>query len=65
LKSPENTLQQKRGVGANITRLNGDVTTFASTNVARIGNSTDSDTFTELNGVRDVHRRGRACRNWI
>jgi autotransporter-associated beta strand protein len=47
-----NTLQQNSGAGVNITRLNGNVTTFASTNVARLGNSTDSDTFTELNGTR-------------
>jgi autotransporter-associated beta strand protein len=52
LEMTGNTLQQSNGAGANITRLNGDVTTFASTNVARLGNSTDSDTFTELTGTR-------------
>ena len=45
-------LSQNSGAGPNITRLSSDVTTLASTERARFGNSTDSDTFTELNGVR-------------
>ena len=49
------TLTQNAGAGLNVTRLNGDVTTFASSNVARLGNSTDSDTFTELNGTRNFN----------
>jgi autotransporter-associated beta strand protein len=45
-------LQQNSGAGPNIVRLNGDVTTFAAPNPSNIGNSTDSDTFLELNGAR-------------
>ena len=46
------SLTQNNGAGANIVRLSSDVVTNASSNPARIGASTDSDTFLELNGTR-------------
>lgn len=48
-------LSQNNGAGANILRLNSDVTTLASNFISNIGNSTDSDTFLELNGVRNFN----------
>jgi len=48
-------LSQNSGTGANIVRLNSDVTTFASPSTSNIGNSTDSDTFLELNGTRSFN----------
>lgn len=45
-------LHQNSGAGPNTVRLSSDVTTFASAHPSNIGNSTDSDTFLELNGVR-------------
>lgn len=45
-------LHQNSGAGANIVRLNSDVTTFASPSTSNLGNSTDSDTFLELSGAR-------------
>lgn len=38
--------------GANIVRLNGNVTTLPAEIASSIGNSTDSDTYLELNGTR-------------
>jgi autotransporter-associated beta strand protein len=38
--------------GTNLIRLNGDVTTFPSVAVSRLGNSTTATTVTELNGTR-------------
>ena len=46
------TIQQSSGAGINIIRLNGDVVTNASAVTANLGNSTDSDTFLEINGTR-------------
>jgi autotransporter-associated beta strand protein len=47
------TIQQNSGAGANILRLNGDVTaTSSASQAARIANVDDSDTFVELNGNR-------------
>ncbi len=46
------TITQINAGGSDITRLSGDVTTFANAVPSNIGNSTDSDTFTELNGTR-------------
>lgn len=45
-------LSQNNGAGANIVRLNSDVETFAATVTSNLGNSSDSDTFLELNGTR-------------
>lgn len=46
-------ITQNSGAGANIVRLNSDVTATSSAGQdARLGNSTDSDTFLELNGTR-------------
>lgn len=45
-------LSQNNGAGPNIVRLSSNVQTFASNVTANIGNSTDSDTFLELNGSR-------------
>jgi autotransporter-associated beta strand protein len=45
-------LHQNNGAGPNIVRLSSDVTTLASPSTSNIGNSSDSDTFLELNGAR-------------
>ncbi len=49
------TITQNSGGGNNTIHLNGDVTTFASPHPARLGNSNDSDTYLELNGVRSFN----------
>ena len=46
------TIQQSSGAGLNIIRLNGNVVTNANATTANLGNSTDSDTYLELNGTR-------------
>ena len=45
-------LSQNSGAGPNTVRLSSDVTTFAAISPSNLGNSTDSDTFLELNGTR-------------
>lgn len=46
------TILQNSGAGANIVRISGGVTSKMSSNPARLGASTDSDTFLELNGTQ-------------
>ncbi len=45
-------LSQNNGAGPNTVRLSSDVTTLASIHPSNLGNSTDSDTFVDLNGTR-------------